>query len=192
MESNVRQGFGTTLPDKPCGVQRLLPRTTFLPWCYVFPILACDLPDKRVVWSADDAKLGKGETVSYSDILTPRADVLSEDGVEGIIDLANLNDKRSKLSQEIYPVQRLAEHLEQDLPKNLGRTVRDIEHDYWNFLAYPVPTHANWGSKAIRRLCQETKLSVCHPRGDYRGQEPDFTDTELRMPESSTSTGGFR
>lgn len=31
--------------------------------------------------------------MSYSDLLTPRRDVLSEDGIEGIVDLANLEEK---------------------------------------------------------------------------------------------------
>ena len=34
--------------------------------------------------------------MSYSDLLTPRRDVLSEDGIEGIIDLANLADTRKR------------------------------------------------------------------------------------------------
>lgn len=34
--------------------------------------------------------------MSYSDFLTPRRDVLSEDGIEGIIDLANLADTRKR------------------------------------------------------------------------------------------------
>lgn len=32
--------------------------------------------------------------MSYSDILKPRPEVLSEDGIEGIIDLANVNVPR--------------------------------------------------------------------------------------------------
>ena len=34
--------------------------------------------------------------MSYSDILKPRRDVLSEEGIEGIIDLANLDDRRRR------------------------------------------------------------------------------------------------
>ena len=34
--------------------------------------------------------------MSYSDLLTPRPDVLSDEGIEGIIDLENLNDPRRK------------------------------------------------------------------------------------------------
>ena len=34
--------------------------------------------------------------MSYSDLLIPRRDVLSEDGIEGIIDLANLADARRR------------------------------------------------------------------------------------------------
>jgi hypothetical protein len=40
--------------------------------------------------------------MSYSDFLTPRRDVLSEDGIEGIIDLANLADTR-KRKLEVRP-----------------------------------------------------------------------------------------
>jgi predicted AAA+ superfamily ATPase len=32
----------------------------------------------------------------YSQLLNPRPEVLSEDGIEGIIDLANLNDRRRR------------------------------------------------------------------------------------------------
>ncbi|MGH7902069.1 MAG: hypothetical protein ACRENZ_10070, partial [Thermodesulfobacteriota bacterium] len=34
--------------------------------------------------------------MSYSDLLKPRVDVLKEDGIEGIIDLANLEDPKGK------------------------------------------------------------------------------------------------
>ena len=34
--------------------------------------------------------------MSYSDLLTPRPDVLSDEGIEGIIDLENLKDPRRK------------------------------------------------------------------------------------------------
>src|SRR5450759_4071536 len=34
--------------------------------------------------------------MSYSDILKPRREVLSEEGVEGIIDLANVDDRRRR------------------------------------------------------------------------------------------------
>lgn len=34
--------------------------------------------------------------MSYSDLLKPRRDVLSEDGIDGIIDLANLGDPKKR------------------------------------------------------------------------------------------------
>ena len=83
------------------------------------------------------------------------------------------------LSQDIYPIQRLAEHLGEHLETLRGHSVRDVDRDYRTILGYPVPTHAGSVSKAIRQLCGEGRLGVRHPRGDYSGQDPDLTENEL-------------
>ena len=41
--------------------------------------------------------------MSFSDLLTPRSEVLSDDGIEGIIDLANVNVRRRRLPLEARP-----------------------------------------------------------------------------------------
>jgi len=84
-----------------------------------------------------------------------------------------------KLSQEIYPLQLIAEHVEKRAVDVRGRPVKDVDRDYRTILGFPVPTHANSILKAIRNLCQEGKIGVRHPRGDFSGQAPDLSDTEL-------------
>jgi len=41
--------------------------------------------------------------MSLSDFLVPRKEVISEEGVEGIIDLANLSDKKHKKIETKLP-----------------------------------------------------------------------------------------
>jgi hypothetical protein len=84
-----------------------------------------------------------------------------------------------RLSQEVFPVQLVAEHIASRIVEVRGRTVRDVDRDYRTILGFPLPTHASSVLKAIRSLCQEGVIGVRHPRGDFSGQVPDLSESEL-------------
>lgn len=88
-------------------------------------------------------------------------------------------DVIGRLSQEIYPIQYLAEHLAARLSGLRGRMVKDLDRDYRTILGYPVPTHTGSVLKAVRQLCKDGQIGVRHPRGDYSGRDPDLNDAEL-------------
>lgn len=84
-----------------------------------------------------------------------------------------------RLSQEIFPVQLIAEHIASRSAEVRGWMVRDVDRDYRNILGFPVPTHASSVLKAIRSLCQDGVIGIRHPRGDFSGQVPDLSESEL-------------
>ena len=88
-------------------------------------------------------------------------------------------DVVNRMSQDIYPVQMLAEDLGQRLEEYKGRTIKDVDRDYRTLLGYPVPTHFNSVFKAVRLLCEDGKLGVRHQRGDFSGEDPPLTENEL-------------
>jgi len=88
-------------------------------------------------------------------------------------------DVVQRLSQEVFPVQLIAEHIASRSVELRGRTVRDVDRDYRTVLGFPVPTHTSSVLKAIRSLCQDGVIGIRHPRGDFSGQMPDLSESEL-------------
>ncbi len=89
--------------------------------------------------------------MSFSDILRPRKDVLSGDGVEGIVDLENLRDSAGK-HLEAQP----REFLNLTYPTGDIRFVLDNLHQRFGNSArsaglYPVPTHVTSVRGALNR-----------------------------------------
>jgi hypothetical protein len=84
-----------------------------------------------------------------------------------------------KLSQEIFPVQLIAEHIGNRSVEVRGRTVRDVDRDYRTILGYPVPTHTSSVLKAIRELCHDGVIGIRHPRGNSSGQAAELNESEL-------------
>ncbi|OGG52290.1 MAG: hypothetical protein A3F84_28950 [Candidatus Handelsmanbacteria bacterium RIFCSPLOWO2_12_FULL_64_10] len=105
----------------------------------------------------------------------PSEDVFEEENLGNSITKENVIEKLGQL----FPVQYLAEHLMPRLSELRGVSVKDVNHDYRNILGFPVPTHQNSVSRAIRVLCRERHLGVRHQSGNFCGQEPALTDTEL-------------
>ncbi len=83
------------------------------------------------------------------------------------------------LSQKVFPVNLLAEHLERRLEEIKGRTVAEVDREYRGTLGFPVPTHSPSLAKAIRLLCKDQKIGVYHPRGNFCGQDVGLNDHEL-------------
>lgn len=92
---------------------------------------------------------------------------------------ASKEDVTTFLSQQVYPPQLLAEHLEARLAQVKGQGVREIDREYRSALSFPVPTHAGSLTRAIRSLSRERKLGVYHNRGNFSGTDPALTDAEL-------------
>lgn len=84
-----------------------------------------------------------------------------------------------RLSQDVFPMELIAEHIANRSAEVRGRTVRDVDRDYRTILAFPVPTHTGSVLKAVRSLCQEGVIGIRHPRGDFSGQAPDLSESEL-------------
>lgn len=85
----------------------------------------------------------------------------------------------SALSQRVFPMQLLAEHLGGRFSNLKGRTVGEVDREYRNTLGFPVPTHADSVTRAFRLLCRSRRLSVRHQRGNYCGEDPPLSHTEL-------------
>lgn len=106
----------------------------------------------------------------------PAEDVFEEESLGNAV---TREEVVNRLSQEIFPVQLLAEHMGQQRDEWRGRSVKDIDRDYRSILGYPVPTHQNSVFRAIRQLCKDGRVGVRHPRGDFSNQDPELTESEL-------------
>jgi len=83
------------------------------------------------------------------------------------------------LSQQHFPTQLFEEHLSGRLEETRGRTVREIDSEYRQTLGWPVPTTVRTISAAIRNLCRDRHLGIRHPGGNFCGENPSLTETEL-------------
>lgn len=83
------------------------------------------------------------------------------------------------LSQQLFPPQRLAEHLADRLEQVKSRSVREVDREYRFTLGFPVPTHASSMTRAIRLLCKDRKVGVSHHRGNFCGSDLALSDAEL-------------
>jgi hypothetical protein len=109
---------------------------------------------------------------------TPTADIVEE---ESLGNATGKDDVQAALSQHIFPAQLVAEHLGGRLVAVKGRTVADVDREYRATLGFPVPTHVNSVSRAIRELCRgpQPRIGVRHPRGNFCGEEPQLSESEL-------------
>jgi hypothetical protein len=106
---------------------------------------------------------------------------LDQVGEEGLGASSTKDDVLTALSQRIFPVQLFEEHLGQRIGDLRDRTVKDIDQEYRNSIGFPVPTHATSVTKAIRALAKGRKLGVCHPKGNFCGEDPALTESELAV-----------
>ncbi len=97
---------------------------------------------------------------------------------ESLGNASTKEDVLAALSQHLFPVQLFVEHLRGRFAQLKDRTVKEIDQEYRATLGFPVPTHQQV-SRAIRALCQEKKFGVYHARGNFCGEDPNLTDTEL-------------
>lgn len=98
---------------------------------------------------------------------------------EGLGAASTKDDVLTALSQRIFPIQLFEEHLGGRIADLRDRTVKDIDQEYRNTIGFPVPTHATSVTKAIRALAKGRKLGVCHQKGNYCGEDPSLTETEI-------------
>jgi hypothetical protein len=83
------------------------------------------------------------------------------------------------LAQQHFPVQLFEEHIRDRLGEVKGRSVRDVELEYRQTLGWPVPTTVRTVSTAIRNLCRDRHLGIRHPGGNFCGENPSLTETEI-------------
>lgn len=99
--------------------------------------------------------------------------------------LGNASDKDgvlTSLSQSLFPVQLIEEHLGSRLAEIKGRTVGEIDREYRNTLGFPVPTHTPSVSNALRSMCKGPNaiIGIFHsPRGNFCNENPPLSDTEF-------------
>lgn len=107
---------------------------------------------------------------------TPADDLVEE---EPLANATNKNDVHTALSQKVFPTQLIEEHLDGRIPELKGRTVAEIDREYRNTLGFPVPTHTNSVSRAIRLLCKSAKIGIRSPRGNFCEEDPPLSEQEL-------------
>lgn len=98
---------------------------------------------------------------------------------ESLGSAASREEVAAFLSQQLFPPQRLAEHLAARLEQVKGRAVREVDREYRSTLGFPVPTHAGSVTRAIRLLCKDGKAGVYHHRGNFCEADPALSDAEL-------------
>lgn len=104
----------------------------------------------------------------------------NEDRVEEeVIPGATREDILNYLSQQLFPSQLFEEHISRRLSDILNLAVKDIDRQYRSTLGFPVPTTVRSVSQAFRELCRDRKISIKHPRGNFCGENPNLTETEL-------------
>ncbi|MGC8989029.1 MAG: hypothetical protein ACP5MD_02805, partial [Verrucomicrobiia bacterium] len=77
----------------------------------------------------------------------------------------------------------MAEHLSGRFDALKGRTVEEIDREYRETLGFPVPTHVSSVTRAMRSLCKDWKISLRHQRGNYCGEDPPLSETEILTAE---------
>ncbi len=83
------------------------------------------------------------------------------------------------LSQQMFPTQLFQEHLSSRLNEILNLTVKDIDRQYRSTPGFPVPTTVRSVRQALRELCRNKQISIKHQRGNFCGENPSLTETEL-------------
>lgn len=108
--------------------------------------------------------------------MTPGDDRIEEENLPADGSRARVHES---LSQQHFPVQLFQDHIRDRLEELRGRTVREVDQEYRQTLGFPVPTTVTSVSKAIRNLCQDRHLGIRHPSGNFCGENPSLTETEL-------------
>lgn len=83
------------------------------------------------------------------------------------------------LSQKMFPIQLFEEHLLSRLSEILNLHIKEIDRQYRSTLGFPVPTTVRSVSQALQELCKDRRISIRHPRGNFCGENPNLTETEL-------------
>jgi len=102
-------------------------------------------------------------------------DRIEEETIPG----SSKEDVHRYLSQRLFPTQLFEEHLLGRMSNLLNVHVRDIDKQYRSTLGFPIPTTIRSVSQALRELCRRVQISIRHSRGNFCGENPDLTETEL-------------
>lgn len=105
---------------------------------------------------------------------SPDVDRIEEETITGV----SKDDVLHSLNQ-FFPIQLFEEHLSGRLNEILGRTVKDIDQEYRATLSFPVPATARSVSGALRSMCKSGKIGIRHQRGNFCGEDPQLTETEI-------------
>lgn len=106
---------------------------------------------------------------------TAGEDNIEEEAIPGV----SGEDVRKYLSQQLFPQQLFEEHISSRLNNVLGSSVKDIDRQYRSLLGFPVPVTVGAISQALRELCRNNQISINHPRGNFCGENPNLTETEI-------------
>jgi len=106
---------------------------------------------------------------------TAGEDSIEEEAIPGV----SGEDVRKYLSQQLFPPQLFEEHISARLNDVLNLSVKDIDRRYRSILGFPVPVTVRSVSQALREMCRNKKISIKHPRGNFCGENPNLTETEL-------------
>ncbi|MBA7612089.1 hypothetical protein ES703_19323 [subsurface metagenome] len=104
-----------------------------------------------------------------------KEDRIEEETIPG----SSREDVHRYLSQQLFPTQLFEEYLSGRISNLLNVNVRDIDKQYRSTPGFPVPTTVRSVSQALRELCRRSKISIRHSRGNFCGENPNLTETEL-------------
>jgi hypothetical protein len=157
-----------------------------------------EIAARNLAGSTDDAhrrteyeRIGKGDRKNCIDAIRRaglvfiRWDRYGMSPADDRVEEENLPGDGSKdrvleaLTQQHFPVQLFEEHLRDRLEELKGRSIKEIDLEYRQTLGWPVPTTVRTVSTAIRNLCRDRYLGIRHPRGNFCGEDPNLTETEL-------------
>jgi hypothetical protein len=104
----------------------------------------------------------------------------SEDKIEEETVSGSMKDDVQKLlSQNLFPIQFFEEHLKGRITELNSKTVKEIDQDYKGTLGFPVLVYPQYLTRALRNLSKDRMISISHTRGNFCGEDPPLSETEL-------------
>lgn len=125
------------------------------------------------------------DSIKKAGLVFVRWEKYGESVADDIIELEPISGDCSKdkvldaLNQDYFPVMVIQEHLESRIPEIKDHLVKEIDAEYRATLGFPVPPMASSVAKAIRELCNDEHIGIQHVRGNFCGENPQLSETEM-------------
>lgn len=99
--------------------------------------------------------------------------------IESLGGAVTAENVKKYIREDIFPRQRIQEHLLSRLNQINGLSIKDIDAEYKKTIGFPVITTMVTLLDAIKNLCIEGGIGLRHEKDSPCGRRPSLTDTEI-------------